>query len=252
MAENFYSSGIPFWKITRPAGTRSPPHLLLKSNSTQCDYFGSVVLLAVLFSTLPELVLSLLWILPLNFFPGITFWDLQSAHGGMEAHISSLTVWGLSLHLHPPSAIFTHLWGHTRFDFEFSVQESQGPLGNGALSLHRMRMIRGNQLLPLYSISHLSLLLDTLCCLPRRAIHQSLRKMTRGRKQCQFTKSMGKSPAHCQVKYNIQCFCLMFDRIWKKNDKIYHGVPLSVRITCSPECQNVIYMWAVVTYRREL
>lgn len=123
----------------------------------------------------------------------------------------------VSLHLQPPTAKFVSCWEHAKFDFEFSIQESKGPLGNGALSLHGKRKIRVNQLLPLYSISHLSLLLDTLCCLPRGAIHQNLGKMTRGRKQCQYTKSMGKTPAYCQVKYNRKWFCLVFNRIQKKN-----------------------------------
>lgn len=53
-----------------------------------------------------------------------------------------------------PNPRLGSLWVNAKFDFEFSVQESKRPLGNSALSLQGKRKIRGNQLLPLYSISH--------------------------------------------------------------------------------------------------
>lgn len=151
-----------------------------------------------------------------NYFVWCNVQNLHTPPSGIEAHSS-----GPSEHpcAWPSRAIFDSLWGCAKFEFGIKYTGVKGPLRNGAASLHRKRKIRGNQLLPLYSISHLSLLLDTLCCLPRGAIHQSLGKMTHGRKQCQYTKTMGKTPAHCQVKYNRKCFRLRFDRVQKKNNE---------------------------------
>lgn len=75
--------------------------------------------------------------------PNSTFWH-RSTHFWSQ--------WVLLFYL--PSSQLYSLWGHAKFYFEPSTDESKGPLENCALSLQRKRKIRGNQLLPLYSISH--------------------------------------------------------------------------------------------------
>lgn len=83
------------------------------------------------------------------------------------------------------------------------------------LRLHRKRKIRGNQLLPLYSMSNLSLLLDALCCLQRGEIHQRLGKMTCGRKKRWYTKTFP-SAVDWNVLRNLFVWCLVENK-WKKN-----------------------------------
>lgn len=114
--------------------------------------------------------------------PNSTFWH-RSTHFWSQ--------WVLLFYL--PSSQLHSLWGHAKFYFEPSTDESKGPLENCALSLQRKRKIRGNQLLPLYSISH------HLCSLIHFIVYQeewSIKnpgKMTHRRKQCQSTKSRGKT-----------------------------------------------------------
>lgn len=127
-----------FWKIIKPAGTQSPPHLLQSLTTVCFFYFGSVVLIAVSFiAAQPECMLSLLF-----FF----FTTGSLAHSSSHSEYPCICT-------HPNPRLGS-LWVNAKFDFEFSVQESKGPLGNSALSLQGKRKIRGNQLLPLYSISH--------------------------------------------------------------------------------------------------
>lgn len=119
---------------TIPSSSAAKPH-----HCVFFFYFGSVVLLAVSFiAAQPERMLSLLF-----FFSFTT---------GSLAHSSSHSEYPC-ICTHPNPRLGS-LWVNAKFDFEFSVQESKGPLGNSALSLQGKRKIRGNQLLPLYSISH--------------------------------------------------------------------------------------------------